>query len=454
MSAGNEVERRPFSPWNPDSYTFRLLMIIGICFLTFGSYFVYDIPGAITDALTARLKMSPIEYEALYSVYSWPNTVLALVGGFLVDRLFGVRLGALIFCTLCAVGMCLFSVGVTMGNYWVAVVGRFVFGLGGESLSVTQSTYTSKWFKGKELAFAFGIALSFSRVGSAVNFNVTPWLTKHWGLDIAIWIGMGACMISVVFALYLALLDYKGTQYRLRYNGELKNVEQDKISMRDVRHFPLSLWLLVLICVTFYIAVFVFTQIGSKYFQAKWGYTETKAGSVLSIISTFSAVASPFLGFAVDKIGMSLTWVMIATTTLTGVHVWLALTTITPIVGMVFLGAAYSLCAAALWPCVALIMPSHMLGTAYGLMTAVQNLGLAVAPLAVGAVLTDTHHNYLITQFIFAGCAAAAAVLTVLLIMWDAATGRKLNSPAWRKKPVIEEVPAVEDEQKPLLGVN
>jgi len=93
-------------------------------------------------------------------------------------------------------------------------------------------------------------------------------------------------------------------------------------------------------------------------------------------------------------------------------------------------------------------MPSHTLGTAYGLMTAVQNLGLAVAPLAVGAVLTSTNKNYLITQFIFAGCAATGACLTALLIFWDLGHGRKLNSLAWKKKD--ENIPT-DEEKKPLV---
>ncbi len=68
-----------------------------------------------------------------------------------------------------------------------------------------------------------------------------------------------------------------------------------------------------------------------------------------------------------------------------GVHLLFALTHLTPIVGLVIMGAAYSVLAAALWPCVAFIVDLPRLGTAYGLMTALQNLGLAVAPLVIGS---------------------------------------------------------------------
>lgn len=444
--------RRPFSVWDPETLAFRLIMLVGICFLTFGSYFVYDIPAALEGPLTDRLKMNGIEYGALYSVYSWPNTVLALIGGFLLDRVFGVRLGAIIFCSLCAAGMFVFALGVAVKSYWTALVGRFIFGLGGECLSVSQSTYTAKWFKGKELALAFGIGLSFSRVGSAVNLNVMPYLTKHWSLPIAIWIGVFVCLISFFFALFLAFMDWQGTKYQNEHGTTPANQSsEEKISLTDVKDFPLSMWLLVFICVAFYIGVFVFVQNGSTFFQTKWGFSLEKADSVLSIISTFSAVASPFLGFGVDKIGFNVTWVLVASAVLCGDHLLLALTKVTPIAGMVIMGAGYSVCAAALWPTVALVMPSHQLGTAYGLMTAMQNLGLAVAPLAIGAVFKASHSNYLLVELIFSGCAGVSALFAVLLIFVDISRGRKLNCSAKRLKELSELKDAEKESKEPLL---
>ncbi len=70
--------------------------------------------------------------------------------------------------------------------------------------------------------------------------------------------------------------------------------------------------------------------------------------------------------------------VISASSLLALVHLFLNFTTVIPAVGLFFMGAAYSVCAAALWPGVALIIHQERLGTAYGLMTALQNLGLAI----------------------------------------------------------------------------
>ena len=44
------------------------------------------------------------QYQLLYSVYSWPNIILSVFGGFLIDRLLGIRWGAILFATFVCLG--------------------------------------------------------------------------------------------------------------------------------------------------------------------------------------------------------------------------------------------------------------------------------------------------------------------------------------------------------------
>ena len=60
-----------------------------------------------------------------------------------------------------------------MGNFGMMQMGRFTFGIGGESLAVAQNTYAVTWFQGKELNMVFGFQLSVARIGATVNFQVT-----------------------------------------------------------------------------------------------------------------------------------------------------------------------------------------------------------------------------------------------------------------------------------------
>jgi nitrate/nitrite transporter NarK len=102
VRAGEFVPRGKFEIWNEDRLfgangrVLRYIALFFICVLTFGSYYVYDTPGAIQTSLESYYDITDSQYALLYSVYSWPNTVIVFFGGYLVDR-FGVRLCCLIF---------------------------------------------------------------------------------------------------------------------------------------------------------------------------------------------------------------------------------------------------------------------------------------------------------------------------------------------------------------------
>lgn len=53
-------------------------------------------------------------------------------------------------------GQVIFAGGALFGSFTIMQIGRFVFGIGGESLAVAQNTYAVTWFKGKELNMVFG----------------------------------------------------------------------------------------------------------------------------------------------------------------------------------------------------------------------------------------------------------------------------------------------------------
>ena len=87
------------------------------------------------------------------------------------------------------------------------LVGRVVFGLGGESMSVAQSTIVASWFKGKELALAYGLNISISRLGSVWNAQTVPEYYESRGLGFALFIGFIICCFSTLNAFGMAGLD-------------------------------------------------------------------------------------------------------------------------------------------------------------------------------------------------------------------------------------------------------
>ncbi|XP_062988115.1 major facilitator superfamily domain-containing protein 1 isoform X1 [Elgaria multicarinata webbii] len=435
--------RKPLSALcDPERLAHRVLVLALMCFLGFGSYFCYDNPAALQTQVQRDMKVDTYHFMLLYAWYSWPNVVLCFFGGFLIDRVFGIRWGTIIFSCFVCVGQVIFAVGAICNAFWLMEVGRFVFGIGGESLAVAQNTYAVSWFKGKELNLVFGLQLSMARIGSTVNMNIMGWVyskvqdllgsTGYTTLGIALLIGGVTCIFSLVCALILAYLDKRAEKILCKEQGKTGEV----IKLTDVKDFSLSLWLIFIICVCYYVAIFPFIGLGKVFFIEKFKFSSQEASAINSIVYVISAPMSPVFGFLVDKVGKNITWVICAVVTTLASHIMLAFTFWNPWVAMCLLGVAYSLLACALWPMVAFVVPEHQLGTAYGFMQSIQNLGLAIIAIAAGMILDS--RGYLFLEIFFSACVCLSLIAVVMLYFVNLLRGGDLNWSAKKREKMLK----------------
>ncbi|KAL4647636.1 major facilitator superfamily domain-containing protein 1 isoform X1 [Arapaima gigas] len=416
---------------NPERWPHRIVVLILMCFLGFGDYFCYDNPSALQQQVKQDMELSTSGFMQLYAWYSWPNVVLCFLGGFLLDRVFGIRLGTIIFSLFVCIGQVIFAAGALADAFWLMVLGRFVFGIGGESLAVAQNTYAVSWFKGKGLNLVFGLQLSMARLGSTVNMNVMGLVydsirklrdsSGSTTLGITLMIASATCVFSLICALVLGYLDKRAERI---LNKEACSTGE-VIKLTDVKDFPFSLWLIFIICVGYYVAIFPFIGLGQVFFIEKFNFSSVEASAINSIVYIISAPASPLLGLVVDKTGKNITWVLMAVLITLASHMMLAFTFWNPWIAMCLMGVSYSLLACALWPMVAFVVADHQLGTAYGFMQSIQNLGLALISMAAGGILDS--RGYLFLEVFFCACICIALIAVVLLYFFDLLKGGELN---------------------------
>lgn len=432
---------------HPQALFHRIIGLIMMCLLGFGSYFCFDNPGALQSEIKDAMNITTSEFANLYSWYSWPNVVLPIIGGFLMDRVFGIRLGTMLFAFIIIIGQLVFAFGGFLDRLWVMELGRFVFGIGGESLAVAQNTYAVSWFKGKELNMVFGFQLSVARMGSTVNFltmgplyswirNQTihqmnlgnPFLDlykipeyseplnntysqgQEYELDpdpvpvpdlgptVIGWtllIAGCSCVMSFVCSIVLAWMDKRRNRI-LNITDSTESEEVVKIS--DIKDFPVSFWFLCMACLAYYGAIFPFVSLAKDFFKVKFHMDGDSANFITGLIYLVSAPASPLLGLLLDKTGRNVSWCFLSVVASIGCHSLLAFTSLNPYIAISLLGVAYSLLASALWPIAALIIPEYQLGTAYGIMQALQNLGTALIVMAAGSI-SDTYGYFWLEVF-------------------------------------------------------
>ncbi len=368
------VDPRPAPP-----RAFRWIVLVVISLAMFGNYYVYDCISPMADVLKAQLGFSDSNIGWLQAIYSVPNIVMVLIGGVLIDRI-GTRRATLIFGALCLAGAVVTALSGTLA---VMAAGRLIFGVGAESLIVAVTTAIAKWFRGKELSFAFGINLTIARLGSFAALNSPSW--AGWAYDdwrLPLLLAVGFCTFCVTGAILYWVLEARADRrYAL---GQAS--QTDKVVLADIFRFGWSYWLIVALCITFYSGIFPFQTFAVKFFIEAHGVTRETGGFLSSMLTLFAMICTPLFGLMADKVGKRALFMMAGSLLLIPVYLIMAYTRVSLFVPMAMMGVAFSLIPAIMWPSVAYVVEEQRLGTAYGLMTLIQNIGLAGFNLLIGWV--------------------------------------------------------------------
>jgi MFS family permease len=397
----------------PPSKFYRWAVLIFVSLAMFGNYYVYDCIAPIADLLAKQLGFTESNIGLLQAIYSIPNIFLVLVGGVIVDRV-GVRKAILLFGSICLVGA---SITALYGALVPMAIGRLVFGMGAESLIVAVTTALAKWFRGKELSFAFGINLTIARLGTLLAQRSPSWA----GFAYTNW--RSPLVISVLFATFCvsgAIVYWMMERYSER-NHELAAAETDKVVFKDLFNFGPSYWFIVCLCVVFYAGIFPFETFAYQLFMDTHHVTREMSGQLVSILTIFAMVATPLLGLFVDKVGKRALLMMFGSVLLVPVYLMIVYTHVSLYVPMAMMGLSFSLIPAVMWPSVAYIVPQSKLGTAYGLMTMIQNIGMAGFNLMIGWANDHTHASaanpsgYQLGMWIFSSLGLLAMTFAFLL---------------------------------------
>jgi len=170
-----------------------ILLLVG--FILSVNYYFYDAFSTLKDLMTKEFGFSNTDYGLFVSFYSIPNTFLlmAVVGGIILDKL-GIRRTGFMFIFFMALGAFLTAYGASKAyssggpayglmqsflpsyspELKMMLLGRFFFGLGAETSIVVVSKILVKWFRGKDLALAFGLKVAFGRLGTFAALQLSP----------------------------------------------------------------------------------------------------------------------------------------------------------------------------------------------------------------------------------------------------------------------------------------
>jgi MFS family permease len=366
------------------AFAVQALMYVGMAFVMLGNYYGYDSIAPVAEQLSRELHFSDTQIGTLNAIYSLPNIFLVAVGGVLVDRFTARRL-AVLTTSLCLVGAVVTALGT---QFPLMAIGRLLFGVGSETLAVVTTVALAQWFAGRYFALLFALNLSLARLGSYLADRSPSFADGLYarGWQPPLWLAVGFALASFAGALLYYWLDRREAP-----RGTLAlPPPPERLDWSQLLSFRKEYWLLVAVCVTFYSVIFPFrSTFAIKYLQEAQGLSLSAASTLNSYVFLGAVFATPVFGLLLDRTGRNAPLLAAGAGLLPLSFMVLALLPGSAGLSTTLLGVSFSFLPAVLWPTVVRFSAPEHLGTAYGLMTALQNAGLFGANLVAG-YLNDT----------------------------------------------------------------
>ena len=458
-----------------DSKTARWLALVMLALMMFFAYMFVDILSPLQSLLETSKGWDPKAYGTYQGSETFLNVFVffLIFAGIILDKI-GVRNTALLSGVVMLIGASIkfyavspmfegSSLDTTLQTAWdffpfyegmpssakLAAIGFMLFGCGVEMAGITVSKGIVKWFKGKEMALAMGLEMAIARIGVAAAVLISPFFARLGGtVDVS-----RSVLFSVILLLIglICFIVYFFMDKKLEKEmGDSGEEPEEPFQIKDLGKIFSSgvFWLVALLCVLYYSAIFPFQKYAINMLQCNLGFTEENAGLVFSVFPLGAAVITPFLGSFLDYKGKGATMLIFGALLLIICHITFALAlpalketeylgTIVAFVAIILLGISFSLVPASLWPSVPKLVDNRLLGSAYAVIFWIQNIGLFAFPMLIGSVLrlvnegveNPLQYNYTIPMLIFASCGVVALILGLALKGLDKKEGYGLEEP-------------------------
>ena len=327
----------------------------------------------------------------------------------------------------------------------LSAIGFMIFGCGAEMAGITVSRGIVKWFTGHEMALAMGIEMAIARIGVAVVMLGSPFLASINPISVSR--PVAASLLLVCIGL-ICFISYGFMDKKLDAQGA-EEEKDDPFKVSDIGKI-LSLrmfWVVALLCVLYYSAIFPFQKYAINMLQCNLHFTAEQAGQVFFMFPLGAAAVTPFLGNFLDRKGKGASMLILGAVLMIVCHLIFAFvvpttqSVIITLAAIIVLGISFSLVPAALWPSVPKLIDGKLLGSAYALIFWIQNIGLYAFPIIIGSVLKASNpgvtdplqYNYTVPMVVFASLGVAALFLGLYLKAIDRKGGYGLEEPNIKK---------------------
>ena len=403
-----------------DSKALRWTALTLVASMMFFGYMFVDVMSPLQSLIEQERGWSP-DVFGTYAAGEYILNVFGflIVAGIILDKC-GIRFTGELSASMMFIGACIKFYAISdaftgsalaawLDSWWISMpasaklasFGFMIFGCGCEMAGTTVSKALAKWFKGKEMALAMGLEMAIARVGVFAIFSISPIIAEKMG-SVAAPVGFCTALlfIGLITFTVFTFMDRKlDKQLGVGADG---SGEEEEFKASDLKNILTSriFWIVALLCVLYYSAIFPFQRYGANMLQCNLdGISPSDASNIFRWFPIGAAVITPFLGSFLDHKGKGATMLIWGAVLLIACHLIFAFvlpSTHSYLIAystIVLLGISFALVPAALWPSVPKIIDEKVLGSAYCLIFWVQNFGLCFVPMLIGSVLAQANAN-------------------------------------------------------------
>ena len=439
-----------------DSAFVRWTALILIALMMFFAYMFVDMLSPLKSQLEATLSWDSATFGTYAASEYFLNVFcfFLIFAGIILDKM-GIRFTGLLSASLMVIGACIKFYAMSewfigtgfeawLNSWWVSLpataklscLGFMIFGCGCEMAGTTVSKAIAKWFKGKEMAMAMGLEMSIARLGVFAAMWLAPMVSQSFGDSVSAPVLFGAVllMVGLIFYTVFVILDQKFDK-QLEAAGELtKEASDEEFKLSDLGKIFTSkmFWLVALLCVLYYSAIFPFQRYAPDFLDKTLGIDN--GAQLFSCFPILAMVLTPFLGGFIDRKGKAASMLMVGSIIMIACHLSFAFllpafpSKVLAVAIIAILGVSFSLVPAALWPSVPKIIDERILGSAYCVIFWIQNWGLLLVPVVIGKVL-DATGGYTLPMVIFSSFGLFALFFGLWLKREDKKKGYGLELP-------------------------
>ena len=297
-----------------DSAAARWMVLLLLAFAMFCSYIFMDILSPIKDLMQSTRGWDSTAFGTMQGSETFLNVFVffLIFAGIILDKM-GVRFTALLSGVVMLIGATINWHAVTEAfqgtsleawfndnlNYIpgfdelgispfylgmpasakLSAVGFMIFGCGVEMAGITVSRGIVKWFKGREMALAMGSEMALARLGVATCMIFSPVFARMGGvIDVSRSVAFGVILLFVALIMFIVyfFMDKKLDDQ----TGEAEE-KDEPFKISDIGRILSNsgFWIVALLCVLYYSAIFPFQKYAVNMLQCNLSFTEVEPGS-------------------------------------------------------------------------------------------------------------------------------------------------------------------------------